>query len=305
MISDFISYLRYELNHSVLTCEAYERDLRQFSEWLAPKDLNNPDFSSLTQSDVRAWLASISRKNLTPRTIRRKAQSIRAFFRYLMKKGIITSNPTTDLILPKLPKPLPDVIRHNEIEQVLDTLESVDEVEDIKRFQELLIVETLYTLGIRRAELIALNDADISPSAGEIKVTGKRSKQRIVPAPSALVSKIRQWQRIRDEEWHDLPSPRPLFVVNGKRISAAQVYYAVKKNLANINARKKSPHALRHSFASSMLDGGADLNSVKEFLGHTSLATTQIYTHVSLAEIRKAYQTAHPRANSAKERNSR
>ena len=161
-----------------------------------------------------------------------------------------------------------------------------------------LIVEMLYSLGIRRAELVGIDDSDISVTNSEIKVTGKRSKQRVIPVPERLMKKITEWQAVRDKDEEKTTDEDPLFIVKGKRITPARVYSIVKKTLSGSTARKKSPHALRHSFASGMLNGGAEIDSVREFLGHASLATTQIYTHISLKEIKKAYNSAHPRSSS-------
>lgn len=302
LIRDFISYILYELNRSQLTAEAYERDINSFIAWLT--DDNPDDFhpASVTLSDVRAWLATLAREKQTATTIRRKAQSLRAFFRFLLKRGAIEANPTADLTLPKIPKSLPDVVRAEEIEGILRLDEQALALnpDNEEEMRDDLIIDLLYSLGIRRAELIAISDPDISPSAGEIKIFGKRSKQRVVPVPQALIMKINRWQEMRDRLWPDLEKPSPLFVVKGKRISPRQVYDAVHRQLEPTGARKKSPHALRHSFATSMLNEGADLNSVKEFLGHSSLSTTQIYTHVSFAEMKKAYESSHPRARKNK-----
>lgn len=308
LIDRFLKYLSLELNRSYLTVEAYGRDLRQFSEWIT--GLSNDRFipEDVSLSDIRAWLASLAREGVTPRSLRRKAQSIRAFFKYLLRQGIITTNPTADLTLPKLPKNLPDNIRTEEIESILSKEECIIENDDIddnennieEEIRSHLILEMLYSLGLRRAELIAISDRDISESSSEIKITGKRSKQRIVPVPAILLQHIARWQKLRDSLWPELETPRPLLVVKGKRITPSQVYYVVKKALAGTSARRKSPHALRHTFATAMLNEGADLNSVKEFLGHASLATTQIYTHISFAEMKKAYEGAHPRSKKTK-----
>lgn len=298
MIDDFISYLRFELRRAPLTAEAYERDLREFVSWLAetspyPSDNFAFDPTLVTLSDLRSWLASLSRQHLASSSIRRKAQSLRAFFRFLLKRGYIPANPSADLRLPKLPKNLPDPVRADEMEAILHNAVPADNEAD---YRDDLIIDILYSLGLRRAELISLSDPDISFSAAEIKVTGKRSKQRVVPVPELLLHKIAEWQRLRDSLWPDIPEPRPLIVVKGKRISPRQVYDSVRRTLSSTSARKKSPHALRHSFATAMLNQGADLNSVKEFLGHASLTTTQIYTHVSFKEMKEAYSNSHPRA---------
>lgn len=296
LIQEFISYLRHELNRSQLTVEAYQRDLIQFAEWVTSGQTDQFSPETVTQSDVRTWLAGLGREKQSAATLRRKAQSLRAFFRFLRKKGLILSDPTKDIILPKLSKSLPDIVRAEEIEGVLRLDEENLSLhpDDEEEMRDSLIVDILYSLGIRRAELIAINDNDISPS-GDIKIFGKRSKQRIVPLPLTLKHKIERWQESRDRLWPDLEKPTPLFVVKGKRISPRQVYDIVRRQLEPTGARKKSPHALRHSFATSMLNEGAELNSVKEFLGHSSLSTTQIYTHVSFAEMRKAYESSHPR----------
>ncbi len=298
LTDDFLSYLRHELNRAELTAEAYERDITQFAEWLTngrPEEFNPTD---VTTADIRAWLAGMAREGNIARTLRRKAQSLRAFFKFLMRRDLITNNPTTNLNLPKTPHYLPDIVRTDEMEGILQSQETaIADSEDRETdLRNLLVTEILYALGLRRAELVSLNDPDISFSSAEIKVTGKRSKQRVVPAPQQLLQYIKQWQDLRDSLWPDLESPKPLLVIKGKRITPMQVYTIVKHTLATSSSRKKSPHALRHSFATAMLNEGADLNSVKEFLGHSSLSTTQIYTHVSFSEMRKAYDNAHPRA---------
>lgn len=298
MTDEFTTYLRHELNRSQLTVEAYERDISQFVDWLTGGNPASFSPSTVTTSDIRAWIASLSREGNTPRTLRRKAQSLRAFFRFLLKKGDISDNPTSNLTFPKIPHTLPDIVRTDELENILAEKETLQSLSEDREYdlRSLLVTEILYTLGLRRAELIALNDRDITFDPGEIKVTGKRAKQRVVPAPMKLLQYIKEWQTLRDSLWPALEEPKPLIVVKGKRISPSQVYSIVKASLAGSSSRKKSPHALRHSFATAMLNEGADLNSVKEFLGHSSLSTTQIYTHVSFAEMRKAYDSAHPRA---------
>lgn len=321
MVKKYLDYLRYELNRAELTVNAYEMDICQFQDWIVSKNseaIIKPvkeaekskddgeetkiDFKLVTASDVRSWLGELAKKGDSPRTLRRKIISLRSLFKWMMKNGEITVSPLQKIPLPKIPKPLPNFIKPQEIEVAIETASDLS-VDDSPL--KPLILEMLYTLGIRRAELIALNDSDVSFSKGEIKVTGKRSKQRVVPVPQALLEKIKSWQSYRDNEIESAAdkgasSDSPLLVVKGKRITASQVYHVVKDSLATSTAKKKSPHALRHSFASGMLNGGADIDAVREFLGHASLATTQIYTHISLNEIKKAYSTAHPRSNNKK-----
>lgn len=303
MLKNFLTYLQYELNRAPLTVEAYSLDLTQFFEWLDPKNPGEIDYGSVTSSDIRAWLGSLARKGENHRTLRRKIISLRSFFKWLLRKGKIEVSPLEEISLPKIPKPLPDFIRQDEIETALRNLEEAykDNEENVEAFRNYLIVDMLYSLGIRRAELIALMDSDVSIGKGEIKVTGKRSKQRVVPIPGALALKIQKWQMLRDKEQDTLTKDSPLFMIKGKRITPNQVYKIVHEALSGSTARKKSPHALRHSFASGMLNGGAELDTVREFLGHSSLSTTQIYTHISLNEIKKAYSSAHPRSTGKKE----
>lgn len=300
-VDSFISYITHELNRSPLTAEAYRRDIEEFAAWSKGNTSDTFNPVSVTVNDIRAWLASLAREKISPRSLRRKLQSLRAFFRFLKKRGIITANPALDVPLPKMPHHLPDTIKADEMEKILkfsDDMLHLDPGNEQAR-RDNLIIELLYSLGIRRAELIGISDNDIDRSALEIKILGKRSKQRVVPIPQQLLLKIEQWQALRDSLW-ELPTPKPLLVVKGKRISSSQVESAVKRELSFSTARKKSPHALRHSFATSMLNEGAELNSVKEFLGHSSLATTQIYTHVSFADMKKAYAAAHPRMKKEK-----
>lgn len=295
MVEDFLNYLRFELNRTPLTIEAYRNDLTQFFLWISPKGSEVIDFKLITSSDVRAWLSSLARGGNTSRTLRRKIISLRSFFKWMQKTGKITRSPLLDISLPKISKPLPDIIKPAEIEASISMGKSGEENDNQEVLQS-LIIDMLYSLGIRRAELIGINDSDISFSKSEIKVLGKRNKQRIIPVPEILLKKIKDWQKIRNKENYSSGENVPLLLVKGKRITASQVYYIVHKSLASSTARKKSPHALRHSFASGMLNGGAEIDSVKEFLGHSSLSTTQIYTHISLNEIKKAYQNAHPRS---------
>lgn len=301
MVEDFLNYLRYELNRAPLTVEAYRNDISQFRLWISPKDPELTDFLSVTANDVRAWLAFQAKNGDTPRTLRRKIISLRSLFKWMVKTDKIKFSPIRDLPLPKIPKPLPDFIKPSEIEESIQNLEDEALGREESGLLDLIVVEMLYSLGIRRAELVAINDSDISFSKNEVKVTGKRSKQRVVPVPAPLLSKIKEWQEVRNQTCPPPEDDSPLLVIKGKRITPQQVYRIVNRALQNSSARKKSPHALRHSFASAMLNGGAELDSVREFLGHSSLSTTQIYTHISFKEIQKAYSQAHPRSGSSEE----
>lgn len=304
LISKFKDYIRFELNRSPLTVQAYEHDIEQFAQWWEHSMREKIDFLDVHLNDVRSWLMELSKAGDSPRTIRRKAISLRSFFKWMQKNGLIIQSPVSDIPLPKLPRQLPDVVRHEEIEKALQEMNASGD-DSTETAMESLIIEMLYTLGLRRAELASINDSDISFDKGDLKVTGKRSKQRVVPIPQQLIEKIRKWQILRDEGDESTGKDSPLFVVNHKRITPHRIYTVVREALAESSARKKSPHALRHSFASGMLNAGADLDAVREFLGHASLETTQIYTHLSLKEIKEAYGKAHPRSSGIKKEESR
>lgn len=297
MLDKFLDYLRYEINRSPLTVEAYETDIRQFQEWISPTKPLTTDFLSVTSNDVRAWLIYRSKKKDSPRTLRRKIISLRTFYKWLMKNNLIKHSPLHEIPLPKISKPLPDTITAQDLERVIKEKKDDESMSEEKKALHLLIVELLYSLGLRRAELVGINDADISFSNSEIKVTGKRSKQRIIPVPQKLLAQIQDWQIVRNKNQVCPNSDCPLFLIKGRRITPNQVYRIVRQTLADTSSRKKSPHALRHTFASEMLNGGAEIDSVREFLGHSSLTTTQIYTHISFKDIKKAYILAHPRSN--------
>ncbi len=304
MLREFENYLRLELNRSRHTVEAYSRDITRFVQWLSsPAKETPPAVSgsverampaaplSVTTADIRAWLGSLA-PGESPLTLRRKAQSLRAYYRWLLKKGVISNNPAADLILAKAPKRLPEFVKEQEIEEIVGTYDPAD----FRSHRAHIVMLMLYSTGLRQEELRTLTDADIDFSLQEAKVTGKRAKQRVVPLPPQLLEEIARWQHARDARYPDLPSPRPLVCGPNGAISKKALYDIVKEALSSSSAMKKSPHVLRHTFATSMLNNGAALDSVKEFLGHSSLSTTQIYTHLSFNELKKSYSAAHPRA---------
>ena len=295
MLQEFISFISLELNRSRKTVVAYEADLRGFNDFLiqsgAPSAGGTGFFvpAAVSAADVRDWLAALSEAGISPVSLRRKLQSLRAFFRFAMKKGVVAKNPAASIALPKSHRHLPRVAGHADISEAIqassDTLSR-------------LIIEMLYGCGLRRSELIGINDPDINLYTGELKVRGKGSKERILPIAPGLLQLIKDWQAERDALYPDLPSPKPLLAGKRGRLSVSTLYRNVNKALQDTSAEKKSPHTLRHSFATQLLDSGADINSVKELLGHSSLAATQIYTHVSFARLRSDWRQAHPRGHS-------
>lgn len=291
-LEDFLKYLRYELNRSAYTVLSYSTDICQFAEFITDGETDKFSPADVTVTDVRAWVGRLAAEKMSPRTLRRKVQSIRAFYRFLVKRGVAVVNPASDVTLAKIDKPLPAFVRASEMEKIID--EDCDNSHDSLR--DSLLTELFYSTGMRQAELLSLRPSDILWSNFEFKITGKRNKQRIVPFAPELGKKIKRYVEVRDAEYPEFAGSEILFVNNGRPLNKAALYRIINKKLSLVASKKKSPHVLRHSFATAMLADGADLNTVKEFLGHTSLAATQIYTHLSFSELKNNYQHAHPRA---------
>ena len=292
LVDSFLDYLRYERNYSNYTIEAYSKDLRQFEEYVK---LNKESIFVPGDVDadlVRSWIVSLMDEKISPVSVNRKLSSLKSFFKFLMKQGSISVNPLRLITGPKTKKPLPYFVRDKEMELLLDG-DGFDE--DFEGVRDRLILEMLYDTGIRRSELIGIQDSDVDFGAMQIRVTGKRNKQRLIPFAEGLKNLIQAYTEVRNRE---VGSESGWFFVrkNGEQLSAGIVYTIVKKKLSEIpTLAKRSPHVLRHSFATSMLNNGAELNAVKELLGHSSLASTSVYTHTTFEELKKVYH-AHPRA---------
>ena len=304
-IGKFELYLRYELNRSKLTADAYMADLRQFISFISPSDRQTagtplPDrnnssdlhMTDVSTATIRKWLGSLASGGNSPRTIRRKTQSLRTFFRYLQKNGLINVNPAADIVLAKTDKPLPQFVRESEIEKIVARPEKE---ETFTEHRDRLIVNLLYTTGMRRAEILGLRDSDIDLTSMQLRVTGKRDKQRIIPFGKETAAEIESYISKRDADSEEKEPGGHLFTHRGRPMSAKKLGGIVASKLADASVAKKSPHTLRHTFATTMLNHGAELNSVKEILGHASVATTQIYTHLSFQQIKENYTKAHPR----------
>lgn len=292
LIEQFLYYARYELNRSQLTVDAYRNDLEQMTDYLAPAR-DAASLASLTTGDLRLWLAARASGGDSARTLRRKVAATRALWRYLVKKGIADGDPTRDIEAAKLPMRLPQWVRPATMDAVLD--EPLDEG-DSTAVRDRLVIAMLYETGIRRAELIGLRDSDVDNVRRELKVTGKRDKQRIVPYGPELAAMIERWRAARGPvAGGDEPF---LVTASGKPLYPSLVWHIVHDSLRQAGASGQvSPHVLRHSYASALLSDGAGLQSVKELLGHQSLAATQVYTHVTMSELQHNYKQAHPRAS--------
>lgn len=291
-IQRFLQYIQYERNLSKLTVSAYGKDLEQFSDFLtAGKEDLQPE--TVTASDVRAWVVSLVRHGDSQRTVRRKVQAVRAFYRYLMKQGIVTSTPAASVGMAKVPKRLPHFVREKLMDTVLDA--KID-MADFAAVRDHLMIMMLYETGMRRAELIGLLDRHVDVEQRQLKVHGKRDKERIIPFGEELAAWIAAYRLLRDKQVGR--GCEMFFVtVSAKPVYPALVYRVVHDTLKQAGATGKvSPHVLRHSFASVMLNSGAEINGVKELLGHESLAATQVYTHITFSELKNNYKLAHPRA---------
>lgn len=293
IIDDFLQYLRAELNYSAHSLKAYESDLRHWADYATGGKPAEFDAASVTTSDLRQYIAWLAASGLAPRTLRRKASALRSLFRFMMKRHGLKVSPAADLVVARLPKELPAVIPGEQIERVLDDAPAPD---DFIAVRDHLIIHTFYQTGIRASELCGLLDRDVDTAACQLRVLGKRSKERIVPFGPELASLITRYRSLRA----CLPQASPTLFVTHRGLSMTydQVRRAVRAQLdGRVTSPRRSPHTLRHTFATEMLSAGADLNAVRQLLGHQSLETTQIYTHISISEIQQNYQLAHPRAH--------
>lgn len=293
MIRDsFYQYIQSEKRYSIHTVAAYKSDLVQFEDYLTAAYGISAD-TDISYSMIRSWLASLVDDGITSRSINRKLSTLKAYFRFLMKEGLISSNPVSKAVSLSIPSRLPVFASVSEMESILCTPQ-VDDDFGIRR--DLLVIEILYNTGIRLSELINLRLQDVDRGSMTIKVTGKRNKQRIIPVTRQLVGLIDDYLKIRESLVK--AGVREIIVTDqGKKTYPVFIYRKVKHYLTIAGVRGvKSPHLLRHTFATHMLNEGADLNAIKEILGHASLAATQVYTHNSIEKLKSIYKLAHPRA---------
>jgi integrase/recombinase XerC len=289
----FLQYLQIEKRYSPLTVRSYLNDLDQFDKYLNTRELPySPE--SITSHDIRSWIVSLLENGYTSVTVHRKVSCLRVFYRYLRKEGYTKADPLEKVVLPKMKKKLPVFVDEDSLDRLLD---DYDFGQDFKGIRNRLIVEMLYLTGMRRAELTGLRDIDIDIESATVKVTGKRNKQRIIPLLKPFTAEIEEYIRIRNEAFPVVGTDW-FFVSNkGNKLYDKYVYNIVRSYLTMVTTiDKRSPHVLRHTFATLMLNHGADLNSIKEFLGHANLSATQIYTHNSFEKLRRIYKQAHPRA---------
>lgn len=294
MIAEFLNYLSLERAYSPHTVMSYENDLKAFEAYLEQTE-NGVELKDADADLVRRWAMSLMTAGMKAISVNRKLSSLRTYYKFLLKKGVISVSPMQNVHGPKRAKPLPQFVREGDMERMLCATAQGDTWQEVR---EHVILQLFYETGIRLSELVGLNVEDVDFGRKTIKVTGKRNKQRIIPIGDGLAGSLRRYMEA-------CPNVRlcgggaPLFVTDkGERVYPHMVYRLVRKNLSQVvTLKKRSPHVLRHTFATAMLNNAAELEAVKELMGHESVSTTQIYTHTTFEELKKAYSQAHPRAN--------
>jgi len=290
MLEQFLHYLRFERNFSRHTIVSYQNDLEQFSAFLKRTyELEKPEEALTTM--IRSWMAEMMQEKISARSVIRKASALRTFYHFLLKEGVITTDPMMKISAPKMPSRLPVFVAQKDINLLFKDIEFPKTFNGVR---DRLILEMFYATGMRLSELITMKDADVDTYNLTIKVFGKRAKERIIPIPGIIKEYITAYRNERNK----LGLGGEYFFISekGLELYEKQVYLIVHNYLSMVTTLdKKSPHVLRHSFATHLLDNGADINSVKELLGHANLAATQVYTHNSLEKLKKVYKQAHPR----------
>lgn len=296
MTEAFLNYLQYEKRYSAKTVESYKTDILQFFLFIKNEfELENPLL--VRNNQVRAWVVELVTDNIKPASIKRKISALKSFYKYYQKKGAIIANPAAKINSPKLPERLPKFVEQSKMNDLLETPEKFFK-DTYDGLQDKLIVDVLYSTGMRRQELINLQWADINFATGQLKVTGKGNKQRIIPIGKELSSSLQLFRKLQKEKLKSIPTASYVFLTDSEnQLYPNHVYRLVKKYVGYCSTvEKKSPHVLRHSFATHMSNNGAKLNDIKELLGHASLASTQVYTHNTIEQLKEIYKIAHPKA---------
>ena len=294
MIQQFIDYLRVAKRYSPLTILAYETDLKQFASYL----LTAYEIQSLVDADyqmIRSWIVQLKDEAITNRSINRKLSTLKSFYKYLIREGIVKTNPLSKINSPKAQKRLPEFLEQSKTNFLFTEIKFDDSIEGQR---DRTILEVFYATGIRQAELINLTTDSLDADRMTLKVRGKRNKERYIPIGPHLLEILTIYiEEIRPQIVVSNKNKYIFVTKEGDQIYPLLVYRIVKKYLGMVSSRKKrSPHVLRHTFATHMLDNGADLNAIKEILGHSSLAATQVYTHNSIERLKQIYKQAHPKA---------
>ncbi len=287
---NFISFLKNEKRYSPHTLISYQNDLGQFSLYLENQyTLNSP--SEITHFHIRSWMVELMNHGIKSRSINRKLSTIKSWFRFLIKNGTVNINPTVKIQSPKTSKKLPSFVDDTGTDKMFNEIEFK---EGFAGLRDKLILDILYSTGLRLSELINLKESDIQYSRGEVKVLGKGNKQRIIPLDRTLLERINQY---KEEKCKHFQNEYLIITDSGNKMYPKFAYRIVNRYLSLVTTvDKKSPHTLRHTFATHLVNNGAELNAVKELLGHSSLAATQVYTHNNIEKLKDTYKKAHPKA---------
>ncbi|HQQ97227.1 MAG TPA: tyrosine-type recombinase/integrase [Cyclobacteriaceae bacterium] len=292
MVDSFLNYLKYEKRFSPHTVQSYQNDLSQFCLYL--KEQFDEEPAKANYPLIRSWIVQLSERELDPRSINRKIASLRSFYKFLLRQSTIEKDPMVKVKVLKTRKKLPHFVQEAEMNVVLDQQPFEN---NLAGWRERLVLELLYGTGMRLTELINLRDNQINLSEQTIRVLGKRNKERVIPFSDSLVAVITSYRKVRNKDV--TPNDLGLLIVNdnGGKCYPMMIYRLVRKHLgANTSVEKRSPHVLRHSYATHLLNKGAEINAVKDLLGHSSLAATQVYTHNSMEKLKKVFDQAHPKA---------
>ncbi len=293
IIEDFLNYLRYERNRSELTVSRYDQCLKDFESFFKNRD-SHLSWESVDSDIIRDWMESMMDKGDMASTVNNCLSAVRSFFRFALSRKLVSRDPAHNVKGPKKQKPLPQFVREDEMDRLIDAPEMWGDSYQSLRARTIIIL--FYETGIRLAELLGLDDSDVDLTNRQLKVTGKRNKQRIIPFGEELERALVEYMQSRNAQPLQL---EPALFLNdkGKRITKSQVEKIVHQHLSMVTTlKKRSPHVLRHSFATAMLNNGAGLESVRKLLGHESVATTEIYIHTTFEQLKRVYENAHPRA---------
>ncbi len=289
----FLDYLKFEKRYSVHTLTSYETDLVDFIDYLNTQ-FGAVSLEQVSHNFIRSWLAYLKSKGLTGKSINRKISSLKSFFKYHLRIGEIESTPMANVISPKMSKRLPVFVKEEDTRQMILALGR--STENWKSLNARMLITIFYATGMRLSELINLREKQIDAGKGQIKVLGKGNKERIIPVSPELVKDMRNYQHLKKKEFEQADD---FFLVTekGKKLYPKYAYLLVRQVLGEASTLdKKSPHVLRHSFATHLMNNGADLNAVKELLGHSNLASTQVYTHNTIEKLKDVHRKSHPKA---------
>jgi integrase/recombinase XerC len=291
-VDSFLNYIEYERRYSKHTIESYRNDLEQFFFYLK-SEYQKEEIELATHLEIRSWMVRMMESEISPRSINRKLSTLKSFFKFLMRKGVVKKSPLAKVLAPKTSKRLPVFVEKSNIEKLLKEIEFPEGFEGSR---DKMMIEILYGTGMRRSELLGLKETDIDSYNSQVKVLGKGNKERIIPIQPQLRNALKEYVEIKNS--HTSHQSLFLFVTQeGKVLNPSYVYQSVKKYLNLVTTiDKKSPHVLRHTFATHLMNNGADINAVKELLGHSSLAATQVYTHNTIDKLKNIYKQAHPKA---------